>query len=170
MATPTFSVHAPAGAQASNPLGLVRLDHLQVCGSLEALEPLCRRLGFSRADRDENILRIGYVASEVVRHRGIAICAAISPFREARERCRALMGDAFIEVFMDTPLAVCESRDAKGLYARARAGGLKGFTGIDDPYEAPASPEVRLFDPGVTRLANARAILRALEEKGFLPH
>jgi sulfate adenylyltransferase len=131
---------------------------------------LSKGLGFSRADRDENILRIGYVASEVVRHRGIAICAAISPFREARERCRALMGDAFIEVFMDTPLGVCESRDAKGLYARARAGELKGFTGIDDPYEAPVSPEVRLFDPAAPALDNARAILRALEEKAFLRH
>ncbi|MBX7184275.1 MAG: bifunctional sulfate adenylyltransferase/adenylylsulfate kinase [Vicinamibacteria bacterium] len=131
---------------------------------------LSKGLGFSRADRDENILRIGYVASEVVRHRGIAICAAISPFREARERCRALMGEAFIEVFMDTPLAVCESRDVKGLYARARAGELRGFTGIDDPYETPASPEVRLFESKATALDNARTILGILEEKGFLRH
>ena len=131
---------------------------------------LSKGLGFSREDRDANILRIGYVASEVVRHRGVAICAAISPFKDARDQCRALMGEALIEVFMDTPLAVCERRDSKGLYARARAGELKGFTGIDDPYEAPVAPEVRLFDPAAPALDNARAIVRVLKEKGFLSH
>ena len=129
---------------------------------------LSKGLGFSREDRDANILRIGYVASEVVRHRGIAICAAISPFRDARDQCRALMGENFIEVFVDTDIAVCESRDSKGLYARARAGELKGFTGVDDPYEAPSSPEVRLNDPAATPVDNARAIVAVLEAKGFL--
>lgn len=128
---------------------------------------LSKGLGFSREDRDANILRIGYVASEVVRHRGIAICAAISPFREARDKCRALIGDAFFEVYADTPLAVCESRDSKGLYAKARAGELKGFTGIDDPYEEPLSPEVRLADPLISPVENARVIVRALQAKGF---
>ena len=136
----------------------------------EVRRHLSRGLGFSREDRDLNILRIGYVASEVVRHRGVAICAAISPFKEARDRCRALMGEAFIEVFMDAPLRVCESRDSKGLYAKARRGELKGFTGIDDPYEAPASPEVRLADPEASALDNARTIVRLLKEKGLLNH
>ena len=129
---------------------------------------LSKGLGFSREDRDANILRIGYVASEVVRHRGVAICAAISPFREARAGCRALMGDAFVEVFADTPLAICESRDSKGLYARARAGELKGFTGIDDPYEAPLSPEVVLSDPRRSPAENADTIVAALQSIGFL--
>ncbi|HQZ16948.1 MAG TPA: bifunctional sulfate adenylyltransferase/adenylylsulfate kinase [Vicinamibacteria bacterium] len=130
---------------------------------------LSKGLGFSREDRDANILRIGYVASEVVRHRGVAICAAISPFRGARDKCRALMGDAFIEVFVDTDLATCESRDSKGLYAKARAGELKGFTGIDDPYEAPLSPEVRLADTTASPAENAQAIVRVLRSSGFLP-
>jgi sulfate adenylyltransferase len=129
---------------------------------------LSKGLGFSREDRDTNILRIGFVAAEVVRHRGVAICAAISPFRETRDRCRALMGDAFVEVFMDTELAICESRDAKGLYARARAGELKGFTGIDDPYEAPLSPEVQLSDPSRSPAGNAEIILDLLAARGFL--
>jgi len=129
---------------------------------------LSKGLGFSRADRDTNILRIGYVASEVVRHRGIAICAAISPFREAREKCRAMMGEGFIEVFMDTSLEVCESRDPKGLYAKARAGELKGFTGIDDPYEAPLAPQIHLKDPRPSAVDNARTILGELRARGFL--
>jgi len=129
---------------------------------------LSKGLGFSREDRDANILRIGYVAAEVVRHRGIVIAAAISPFREARERCRRLVGEGFIEVFMDTDLATCERRDPKGLYARARAGDLKGFTGIDDPYEPPNEPEVRLADPTATPAENARTILRAIADLGFI--
>lgn len=129
---------------------------------------LSKGLGFSREDRDTNILRIGFVAAEVVRHRGIAICAAISPFREAREKCRALMGDAFVEVFVDTDLAICESRDSKGLYARARAGALTGFTGIDDPYETPHSPAVRLSDPLLSPVENAQIVMDVLRTRGFL--
>ncbi len=129
---------------------------------------LSKGLGFSREDRDTNILRIGFVAAEVVRHRGVAICAAISPFRETRDQCRSLMGEAFVEVFMDTDLAICESRDAKGLYARARAGELKGFTGIDDPYEAPLSPEVRLSDASRSPAENAEIILDLLAARGLL--
>src|SRR4029079_18788393 len=116
----------------------------------EVRAQLSKGLGFSREDRDANVLRIGYVASEVVRHRGIAICAAISPFREARDKCRTLMGDNFIEVFVDTDISICEGRDVKGLYARARAGELKGFTGVDDPYEEPLQPEVHLRKPEAT--------------------
>ncbi len=129
---------------------------------------LSKGLGFSREDRDANILRIGFVAAEVVRHRGIAICAAISPFREARNKCRDLMGGAFIEVFVNTDIAVCESRDSKGLYAKARAGELKGFTGVDDPYEKPLSPEVELSDSSASPIENARTIVEALRGRGFL--
>lgn len=129
---------------------------------------LSKGLGFSREDRDTNILRIGFVAAEVVRHRGVAICAAISPFREARDKCRALMGDAFIEVFVDADLATCESRDSKGLYAKARAGELKGFTGLDDPYEQPHTPEIRLSDPLLSPVENAQTVVDVLRSRGFL--
>ena len=109
---------------------------------------LSKGLGFSREDRDTNILRIGFVAGEVVRHNGIVICAAISPFRDTRDAVRRMIESiapgSFIEVFVDTPIAECERRDVKGLYAKARRGEIKGFTGVDDPYEPPLHPEVRL--------------------------
>ncbi|MFQ5929952.1 MAG: bifunctional sulfate adenylyltransferase/adenylylsulfate kinase, partial [Acidobacteriota bacterium] len=106
---------------------------------------LSKGLGFSREDRDINIRRIGFVAAEIVRHGGTVICAAVSPYRATRNDVRNMVGsDRFVEVFVDTPLDICEQRDIKGLYARARRGELKGFTGIDDPYEAPEHPELRL--------------------------
>jgi sulfate adenylyltransferase len=130
---------------------------------------LSRGLGFSRADRDTNILRIGFVAGEIVRHHGAVVCAAISPYRAARNENRKLIGNEhFIEVFVDTPLEVCEQRDVKGMYARARRGEIKGFTGIDDPYEAPLNPEIRLDTVGVTPAENAHIIIRYLQERGFL--
>ncbi|MGC8951279.1 bifunctional sulfate adenylyltransferase/adenylylsulfate kinase [Chloroflexus sp.] len=130
---------------------------------------LSKGLGFSREDRDTNILRIGFVASAVVKAGGAVICAAVSPYRAARNECRAMIGsDQFIEVFVDTPLEVCEQRDVKGLYAKARRGELRGFTGIDDPYEPPVNPELVLTTTDVTPEENARRIIRYLEEKGFL--
>ncbi|MCM3872646.1 MAG: bifunctional sulfate adenylyltransferase/adenylylsulfate kinase, partial [Pyrinomonadaceae bacterium] len=106
---------------------------------------LSRGLGFSKEDRDINIRRIGYVASEIVRHGGVAVCAAVSPYRHTRNQCRSMIDeDRFIEIFVDTPLEVCEARDAKGIYQRARAGEIKHVTGIDDPYEPPSSPELVL--------------------------
>lgn len=105
-------------------------------------EGLTRDLGFSREDRDENIHRISFVAHLLTRNDVIVLVSAISPYREAREKARQQVGDNFIEVFVNAPLNVCEDRDVKGLYKRARAGEIKGFTGIDDPYEAPANPEV----------------------------
>ena len=130
---------------------------------------LSRELGFSKEDRDTNILRIGYVASEIVRHGGIAICAAISPYIATRDAVRSMMGeDQFVEVFVDTPLEVCESRDAKGMYARARAGEITGFTGIDDPYEAPPDPELTLDTVAYEPAENAAEIIELLTEAGFL--
>ncbi len=130
---------------------------------------LSKGLGFSKEDRDTNILRIGFVAGEIVRHRGVVICAAISPYRAARNRARKMVGeDNFIMVYMDTPLEVCEARDVKGLYAKARRGEIKGFTGIDDPYEAPIDPELTLTGDGVTPEENARKIIEYLEAQGFL--
>lgn len=130
---------------------------------------LSKGLGFSREDRDTNILRIGFVAAEVVRHGGVAICAAISPYRATRDRCREMVGaDRFLEVFQDSSLEVCESRDTKGLYAKARAGLVKGVTGIDDPYEPPVMPEVAL-GPATSPVENADLVVAALAERGFLP-
>jgi len=129
---------------------------------------LSKGLGFSKEDRDTNILRIGFVASEIVRHRGVVICAAISPYRATREEVRKMVGENFIEIYMDTPLEVCEERDVKGLYAKARRGEIKGFTGIDDPYEPPISPDLTLTGVGATPEENARKIVTYLEEQGFL--
>lgn len=130
---------------------------------------LSKGLGFSKEDRDINIRRIGFVASEIVRHGGIAICAAVSPYRATRNDVRNMVGaDYYVEVFVDTPLEVCEQRDAKGLYAKARRGEIKGFTGIDDPYEAPLHPEIRLDTVNHTPEENAQAILKLLQEKGFI--
>lgn len=130
---------------------------------------LSKGLGFSREDRDINILRIGFVASEIARHGGIVICAAISPYRATRNEVRKMVGeDRFIEVFVDTPIEVCEQRDVKGLYARARRGQISGFTGVDDPYEAPVNPEITLETVHTDALTNARKIVAYLEERGFL--
>lgn len=109
-------------------------------------EMLSSGLTFSRADRELNIRRIGYVAGEVTRHGGICICAAIAPFRSARDEARARISQlgSFFEIHIATPLAVCEQRDPKGLYKKARKGEIKGFTGIDDPFEAPEKPELHL--------------------------
>jgi sulfate adenylyltransferase len=130
---------------------------------------LSKELGFSKEDRDANILRIGFVASEIVRHHGVVICAAVSPYRAARNECRSMVGkDRFIEVFVDTPLQVCEERDIKGMYAKARRGELKGFTGIDDPYEEPLNPEIRLNTTGCFPEYNSHQIISYLIDRGFL--
>lgn len=130
---------------------------------------LSKGLGFSREDRDTNIRRIGFVAAEVVRHGGAAVCAAVSPYAATRNECRALVGaDRFIEVFVDTPLEVCEARDTKGLYAKARRGEVKEFTGISDPYEAPASPELTLGTTACDIRSNAAAVMGLLRERGLL--
>jgi len=130
---------------------------------------LSKGLGFSREDRDTNILRIGWVASEIVRHGGVAICAAVSPYEATRERVRAMMGDGqFLLVYVATPAGVCETRDVKGFYAQARAGTITGFTGVDDPYEPPARPSLRLETSGVTPRDNARAVMEFLVQEGFL--
>jgi len=130
---------------------------------------LSKGLGFSREDRDVNILRIGFVASEIVRHNGAAICDAVSPYRDTRNRVRAMMReDAFIEVFVDTPVDVCAQRDIKGFYAKARAGEIKGFTGVDDPYEAPLNPELKLETTEKKPDELAMEIVRFIQGRGFL--
>src|SRR5512145_2157067 len=133
---------------------------------------LSKGLGFSKEDRDTNIIRIGFVAGEIARHGGAVICAAISPYRAAREEARKFVGENFIEVYMDTPVEVCETRDVKGLYAKARQaladGKPMGFTGIDDPYEPPVNPEISLQGYGATPEENARKVVAYLTEQGYL--
>lgn len=130
---------------------------------------LSKGLGFSKEDRDTNILRIGFVASEIVRHGGMAICAAVSPYSATRNAVRAMVGsERFIEVFVDTPLGVCEERDSKGMYAKARRGEITGFTGIDDPYEAPENPEITLDTVRSSAPHNARLILNHLAGERFV--
>lgn len=127
-------------------------------------------LGFSAQDREENIRRIGAVAKLFAEAGIIAITAFISPYRADRDRVRATVapGD-FIEVFVDTPIEICEARDPKGLYKKARAGELKGFTGIDDPYEAPASAELRLDGGKHTPEQLAEQVLAYLQSSGKIP-
>jgi sulfate adenylyltransferase len=130
---------------------------------------LSKGLGFSREDRDLNIRRIAFVASEIVRHGGLVIVAAVSPYRSTRDEARGLVGsDRFVEVFVDTPLAECERRDVKGIYAQARRGEIQNFTGISDPYEPPAAPEVSLSTTDRSPEENARLILGSLVAKGFV--
>lgn len=106
---------------------------------------LSKDLGFSKEDRDTNIRRIGFVASEVVRHGGAVICAVVSPYEATREEVRQQIGsDSFVLVYVATPVEECERRDVKGLYARARRGEITGMTGIDDPYEPPSCPDIVL--------------------------
>ncbi|MGA8807613.1 MAG: adenylyl-sulfate kinase, partial [Thermoanaerobaculia bacterium] len=130
---------------------------------------LSKGLGFSKEDRDANILRIGFVAAEIVRHGGAVVCAAVSPYRATRDAVREMVGPGnFIEVFVDTPLDVCESRDTKGMYAQARRGVIKNFTGIDDPYEAPASAELTLNTTSVSAEENAGRIVSMLTRRGLI--
>jgi sulfate adenylyltransferase len=130
---------------------------------------LSKGLGFSKEDRDTNIRRIGFVAAEIARHGGAVVCAAVSPYRATRNECRAMVGgDRFMEVFVDTPLDVCESRDVKGMYRQAREGKIKNFTGVDDPYEAPHNAELTLDTVARTAEENAEIILAYLVENGFV--
>jgi sulfate adenylyltransferase len=130
---------------------------------------LSRGLGFSLEDRDINIRRIGFVAAEIARHGGVVICAAVSPYRATRNEVRNMVGkDGFVEVFVDTPIEVCEQRDAKGMYAKARRGEITGFTGIDDPYEPPLHAELTLDTVKQTPEGNARRIMDYMIEQGFV--
>jgi adenylylsulfate kinase len=130
-------------------------------------ENLSKGLGFSKEDRDINIRRIAFVAHLLQRNGVFVITAAISPYRAIREEARAMIKD-FVEVFADAPLDVCEERDVKGLYAKARAGEIKGFTGIDDPYEPPANPEVMCRTDRESVDESAQKVIDKLVELKFL--
>ena len=128
---------------------------------------LSKGLGFSREDRDTNIKRIGFVAHLLTRNDVIAITAAISPYREVRDFNRRLIGN-FVEVYVKCPIDECEKRDVKGLFKKARAGELKGFTGVDDPYEEPVRPELICETDKETAEESAEKVIRKLEELGYL--
>ena len=131
---------------------------------------LSSELGFSREHRDLNIMRIGFVASEITRAGGIAICAPIAPYRETRRKVRDMISaqGGFIEVHVATPLEVCEARDRKGLYARARKGLIKEFTGISDPYETPERAEVVIDTSRMSAVEASNRIMLTLEQLGYI--
>jgi sulfate adenylyltransferase len=133
---------------------------------------LSKGLGFSKEDRDTNIIRIGFVAGEIVHASGAVICAAISPYRATRAEAHKMVGENFVEIYMDTPVEVCEQRDVKGLYAKARQamqdGKPMGFTGVDDPYEPPIEPALTLKGFGASPEDNARIIIKYLEDQGYI--
>lgn len=132
---------------------------------------LSSELGFSKEHRDLNILRIGYVASEITKNGGVAICCPIAPYAETRRKVREMVeetGGGFIEVHIATPIEECERRDRKGLYAKARQGLIKNFTGIDDPYEAPENPELRIDTTDCSPDEAAQRVILKLENMGFI--
>jgi sulfate adenylyltransferase len=131
---------------------------------------LSSELGFSREHRDINIRRIGFVASEITKNGGIALCAPIAPYGATRRDVRALIepGGGFVLVWVSTPIDVCEARDRKGLYAKARAGIVKEFTGISDPYEEPTDADVVIDTTNVTAEEAAQQIILHLEGEGFI--
>lgn len=131
---------------------------------------LSRGLGFSREDRNINVERIGYVAAEIAKHGGIALCSAIAPYKEARHNNRVRIEEVgtYIEVYVATPLSVCEDRDTKGLYDKARRGELKQFTGIDDPYEVPEHPEITIDTTKISQSDAAETIIKELKKRGLI--
>jgi adenylyl-sulfate kinase len=129
---------------------------------------LSKGLGFSKEDRDTNIRRIGWVCEVLSRNDVVAIAAAISPYRAVRDEVRERHAGRFVEVYIEVPLEVLIQRDTKGLYKKALAGELKGFTGIDDPYEPPLDPELVIRSDQETPQQSAERILAALREMGYL--
>ena len=132
---------------------------------------LSKGLGFSKEDRDTNIERIGWVASRLTRQGGAVIAAAISPYRETRAKARAMVEEfgPFVEVYVATSLEECARRDVNGLYAKAFAGEIKGFTGVDDPYEPPESAEIVVETERKTPEESAQVVIDKLEQLGLIP-
>ena len=145
---------------------------VEVLDGDEVRTHLSRGLGFSRADRDTNILRIGFVANLLARNGVVVITAAISPYRETRDAVRERVqadGSLFIEIYAAATLEECEARDVKGLYADARAGRRPGFTGVDDPYEPPADPEISVPSGTEAVDASVARVISYLEARGLVP-
>lgn len=157
--------------EAVAPLLRARGTRVEVLDGDEVRLNLSKGLGFSREDRDTNILRIGFVANLLARNGVAVITAAISPYRETRDAVRRLVeadGGRFIEAHVAATLEECEARDVKGLYAEARAGKRPGFTGIDDPYETPASPEIVIPTGQEPPAASIARVLDYLERQGLI--
>ncbi|MEM8722095.1 MAG: adenylyl-sulfate kinase [Cyanobacteria bacterium P01_G01_bin.39] len=140
---------------------------MEVLDGDEIREHLTKDLGFSKEDRDTNIRRIGFVAKLLARNGVIVLVPVISPYRAIREEMRANI-DNFVEVFVNAPLSVCESRDVKGLYKKVRAGQIKQFTGIDDPYEPPTNPEVECRTDLEELDESVDKIFNKLKESGYI--
>jgi adenylylsulfate kinase len=155
-------------AQYLTPILEERGCKVEVLDGDEVRENLSKGLGFSKEDRDTNIRRIGYVANMLARNGVVSITAAISPYRDIRDECRAKSQAAFVEIYVDAPLEVVEARDTKGLYKKARAGIIKQFTGISDPYEEPAKPEVVVKTGDEPIEVSAAKILEYLKANGLL--
>jgi adenylylsulfate kinase len=153
---------------------IVEKDLRERFGKVEVLDGdivrtnLSKGLGFSREDRDTNILRIGFVADLLTRNGVGVIVSAISPFKEARDQVRRNIGEDFIEVYVDAPLEVCAERDVKGLYKKAFAGEIGQFTGVSDPYEPPVAPELHIKTDEEEPQESARRVILKLDELGYL--
>ena len=143
-----------------------RGHRVEVLDGDELRTNLCQGLGFSREDRDTNIARIGYVAGKLAKHGVAVVVAAISPYREARDRVRASV-ENFVEVHVAAPVSTCAERDVKGLYAKALAGEIKNFTGVSDPYEEPLEPEIAVHTERETVQESVGQVLAWLEAKGL---
>ncbi|MHC4381032.1 MAG: adenylyl-sulfate kinase [Planctomycetota bacterium] len=140
---------------------------VEVMDGDEVRENLSKGLGFSKEDRDTNIRRIGYVAKLLARNGAIAITAAISPYKEVRDQCRA-MNRHFVEVYADCSIEELTRRDVKGLYAKALSGEIKNFTGISDPYEAPENPEITINSESQSEEESLKVIMDFLEGQGYI--
>ena len=147
---------------------LGRGSKLEVLDGDVVRENLSKGLGFSKEDRDTNIRRVAFVADLLSRNGVPVITAAISPYREIRDEARQMMDDRFIEVYIKASVETCEERDVKGLYAKARSGEIKEFTGVSDPYEEPLKPELVIETEQQTAEQSARQILDYLETNGFI--
>jgi adenylylsulfate kinase len=162
-----------SGAGKTTIAEIVERDLRRRFGRIEVLDGdivrtnLSKGLGFSREDRNINVLRIGFVANLLTRNGVGVIVSAISPYKEARDQVRRRIGD-FIEVYVDCPVEVCAERDVKGLYKKAYAGEIKEFTGVSDPYEPPAAPELTLRTNEEEPQESARKVIERLEELGYL--
>ena len=143
-----------------------RGHRVEVLDGDEVRTNLCQGLGFSREDRDTNIARIGYVAGKLAKHGVAVVVAAISPYRQARDKVRAGV-DNFVEVHVAAPVSTCVERDVKGLYAKALAGEIKNFTGVSDPYEAPLEPQITLHTERETVQESVAAVLAWLEAESL---
>lgn len=165
----------PASGKSTNARNLLEILQkenysVEILDGDDLRRKVSRDLGFSRQDRDLHVGRAGELAAERVRAGKVVLCALVSPYRAARDHCRWIIGlHRFVEVFVEAPLAECERRDPKGLYAKARQGRIRHFTGVSDPYECPLTPDVVLNTWVYSPDQNARRMEAFLARKGFLP-